>query len=216
VEHTRALDPPARLALAAGALVGLLAVMWPGVGVGLLAGAAAVVVGLLGAVSPIRVRWRPISGPIGLWVSRMLAPGDRAWHVRADGPELVIVTARRGLRLTVAVPGRGAGGPGRRTRCWFWAPTSRAPVTALRALGVVGVVAASLEHTFGEEALHFVASLTFFSAASRGLFDLLAGLLHRLTGLVDRLGSTFSPAFSAGLLLAAHSESMLRADPAPP
>jgi len=38
----------------------------------------------------------------------MLAPGDRAWHVRSDGPELVIVTARRALRLTVAVPGRGA------------------------------------------------------------------------------------------------------------
>ena len=96
-------------ALAAGALVyGLLAVMLPGVGVGLQAGAAAVVVGLLGAVSSIRVRWRPISGPIGLWVSRMLAPGDRAWHVRSDGPELVMVTARRGLRLTVAVPGRGA------------------------------------------------------------------------------------------------------------
>ena len=38
----------------------------------------------------------------------MLAAGDRAWYVRPDGPELVIVTARRGLRLTVAVPGRGA------------------------------------------------------------------------------------------------------------
>jgi hypothetical protein len=38
----------------------------------------------------------------------MLAPGDRAWYVRPDGPELVIVTARRRLRLTVAVPGRGA------------------------------------------------------------------------------------------------------------
>jgi hypothetical protein len=38
----------------------------------------------------------------------MLAPGDRAWYVRPDGPELVIITARRGLRLTVAVPGRGA------------------------------------------------------------------------------------------------------------
>ena len=70
--------------------------------------AAAVVVGLLGAVTPIRARWRPISGLAGLWVSRALVPGDRAWYVRPDGPELVIVTARRGLRLTVAVPGRGA------------------------------------------------------------------------------------------------------------
>ena len=86
----------------------LLAVMLPGVGVGAQAGAAAVVAGLLGAVAPIRARWRPVSGPVGLWVSRMLAVGDRAWYVRRDGPELVIVTARHGLRLTVAVSGRGA------------------------------------------------------------------------------------------------------------
>jgi len=96
-------------ALVAWGLVwGLLAVMQPDVGVGLQAGATAAVVGLLGAVSPIRVRWRPVSGPVGIWVSRMLAPGDRAWYVRPEGPELAIVTARRGLRLTVAVPGRGA------------------------------------------------------------------------------------------------------------
>jgi len=93
---------------AAGGLWVLLAVMLPGVGVGAQAGGAAVVAGLLGAVAPIRARWRPVSGPVGLWVSRMLAPGDRAWYVRRDGPELVIVTARRGLRLTVAVSGRGA------------------------------------------------------------------------------------------------------------
>jgi len=100
-------------ALAAWVLVwGLLAVMLPDGGVGLQAGAAAVVAALLATVLPIRARWRPISGPVGLWVSRMLTPGDRAWHVRSDGPELVIVAARRGLRLTVAVPGRG--GPERR------------------------------------------------------------------------------------------------------
>jgi len=92
---------------AAGCFWGLLAVMLPGAGAGAQAGAAAVAAGLLGAVAPIRARWRPISGPVGLWVSRMLAPGDRAWYVRPDGPELVIVTARRRLRLTVAVPGRG-------------------------------------------------------------------------------------------------------------
>ena len=67
----------------------LLAVMLPGVGVGAQAGGAAVVAGLLGAVAPIRARWRPVSGPVGLWVSRMLAPGDRAWYVRRDGPELI-------------------------------------------------------------------------------------------------------------------------------
>jgi hypothetical protein len=96
-------------ALAAWALVwGLLAVMLPGLGVGVQAGAAVAGVGLLGAVAPIRVRWRPISGPVGLWVSRTLVPGDRAWYVRPEGAELVIVTARRGLRLTIAAPGRGA------------------------------------------------------------------------------------------------------------
>lgn len=96
-------------ALAAAGLVwALLAVMRPGVGAGAEAAGAAVITGLLGAVAPLRVRWRPVSGPVGLWVSRMLVPGDRAWYVRHEGPERVIVTARRGLRLTVAVPGRGA------------------------------------------------------------------------------------------------------------
>ena len=95
--------------LAAGVLVwGLVAVRLPDLGAGLQAAAAGAVVGLLGAIPLIRLRWRPISGPVGLWVSRMLMPGDRAWYVRPEAPEVVIVTARRGLRLTVAVPGRGA------------------------------------------------------------------------------------------------------------
>lgn len=111
-------------ALAAGAFVwGLLAVMLPGVGAGARAGAAAVIAGLLGGVAPIRARWRPVSGPVGLWVSRTLAPGDRAWYVRPEGSELVIITARRGFRLTVAVPGRGAteGLSVRRTRVLVFA-----------------------------------------------------------------------------------------------
>jgi hypothetical protein len=96
-------------ALAAGVLVwGLVAAKLPDVGPGLQAAAAALVVGLLGAITPIRLRWRPISGLVRLWLSRTLAPGDRAWYVRPDAPELVIVTARRGLRLTVTVPGRGS------------------------------------------------------------------------------------------------------------
>ena len=96
-------------ALAAAGLVWvLLAVLLPGVGAGAQAGAAGVIAALLGAVAPIRVRWRPVSAPVGLWVSRMVAPGDRAWYVRRRGPDLVMVTGRRGLRLTVAVPGRGA------------------------------------------------------------------------------------------------------------
>jgi hypothetical protein len=69
---------------------------------------AAVLVGVLGLVAPLRLRWRPVSGAAGLWLSRALTPGARAWHLRPDAPELVIVTARRGLRVTVAVPGRGA------------------------------------------------------------------------------------------------------------
>lgn len=87
---------------------GVLALLRPDVGAGLQSGAAALVVGLGAVVVPFRVRWRPVSGPVGLWVSRALTPGDRAWYVRPDAPELVIVTARHGLRLTVAVPGRGA------------------------------------------------------------------------------------------------------------
>lgn len=86
----------------------LVAVLRPALGAGLAAAAAGVAVGLLGTVPPIRLRWRPVSGPVGLWLSRRLAPGHRAWHVRAEAAELVIVTARHGLRLTVAVPGRGA------------------------------------------------------------------------------------------------------------
>jgi hypothetical protein len=108
---------------AAGCVWGLLAVTLPGVGAGAQAGAAAVIAGLLGAVAPIRARWRPVSGPMGLWVSRTLAPGDRAWYVRPEGSDLVIITARRGLRLTVAVPGRGAaeGLSVRRTRVLVFA-----------------------------------------------------------------------------------------------
>lgn len=100
----RCLDAGAAWGLAWGwALVAL-----PETGVGLPAAGGAALVGLLGAVRPVRARWRPVSGAVGLWVSRLLAPGDRAWYVRPEGSELVIVTARRGLRLTVAVPGRGA------------------------------------------------------------------------------------------------------------
>ena len=61
----------------------------------------------------------------------MLVPGDRAWYVRPEAPEVVIVTARRGLRLTVAVPGRGAAGLSvRRTRVLLFGadePARRAP-----------------------------------------------------------------------------------------
>ena len=45
--------------------------------------AGAGLVALLAALTPLRVRWRPISGAVGVLVSRALRPGDRAWYVRA-------------------------------------------------------------------------------------------------------------------------------------
>jgi hypothetical protein len=66
--------------------------------------ALAVVVG--GAwLQPLRVRWRPITGWVGLRVSRDLRPGARAWYLGAHDATLVVVTARRGVRLVIARPG---------------------------------------------------------------------------------------------------------------
>ncbi|OGL07750.1 MAG: hypothetical protein A3F92_16300 [Candidatus Rokubacteria bacterium RIFCSPLOWO2_12_FULL_71_22] len=56
---------------------------------------------------PVRGRWRPVSGPVAVHVSRTLRPGDRAWFVRPGAAELVLVTGRRGLRLVVAFGARG-------------------------------------------------------------------------------------------------------------
>jgi hypothetical protein len=67
--------------------------------------AAAVValalVGIGAWVHPLRVRWRPLSGWVGLRVSRDLRPGDRAWYVAREA-SLVVVTARRGVRVVIA------------------------------------------------------------------------------------------------------------------
>jgi hypothetical protein len=73
----------------------------------------------LGAlIRPIRVSWRPISGWVGLAVSRGLRPGDRAWYVRAGEADLVLVTARHGARMVIARPdlGQDEGLDVRRTR----------------------------------------------------------------------------------------------------
>lgn len=56
------------------------------------------------AIRPLRVRWRPITGGVGLMVSRSLLPGERAWYVRPRAVSLVVVTARHGLRLVIARP----------------------------------------------------------------------------------------------------------------
>jgi hypothetical protein len=73
-----------------------------------LAGPAAVLSLLLVSlglwVRPLRTRWRPFSGWVGLAMSRGLHPGDRAWYVRPHQADLVLVTARHGARLVIARP----------------------------------------------------------------------------------------------------------------
>jgi hypothetical protein len=66
----------------------------------------------------VRVRWRPITGWVGLRVSRDLRPGARAWYLGAHEATLVVVTGRRGVRLVIARPGvaRDEGMSVRRTR----------------------------------------------------------------------------------------------------
>lgn len=65
-----------------------------------LAALGALVVGVW--CRPLRAHWRPISGWIGLRVSRSLRPGDRAWFVRHGRADSVLVTARQGFRLALA------------------------------------------------------------------------------------------------------------------
>ena len=72
-----------------------------------LVGAAAlglVIVGLGSQFRPLRTAWRPVSGSVGLAVSRSLRPGDRAWYVRSEHADPVLVTARHGTRLVIATP----------------------------------------------------------------------------------------------------------------
>jgi hypothetical protein len=54
------------------------------------------------ALQPLRIRWRPVSAWVGLRLSRDLKPGDRAWYVGPSEASLVVVTARRGVRLVIA------------------------------------------------------------------------------------------------------------------
>jgi hypothetical protein len=61
----------------------------------------------LGALlQPLRVLWRPVSGTVGLVVSRRLQPGDRAWYVRSSHADPVLVTGRHGARMLIATPDR--------------------------------------------------------------------------------------------------------------
>jgi hypothetical protein len=73
-------------------------------------GAAVLAVAAAGAAAayqPLRVRWRPVTGWAGLRLSRGLRAGDRAWYLGAHDATLVVVTARRGVRLVIARPGLG-------------------------------------------------------------------------------------------------------------
>ena len=105
------------------------AVAWLVVWVGLVvplhgAGAllpALLATGIVGAgawLAPVRVRWRPVSAMVGLSMSKTLRPGMRAWYVRPDAADLMVVTARRGLRVVIAgvAESRTEGFAVRRTR----------------------------------------------------------------------------------------------------
>jgi len=75
-------------------------------------GAAVAVIAALGLlvavmVRPLRLHWRPVSGWVGVAVSRSLRPGDRAWFVRDGRADAVLVTARHGMRVSIAAPGVG-------------------------------------------------------------------------------------------------------------
>ena len=63
-----------------------------------------VIVCLSVGVRSLRTRWRPVTGWVGLTMSRSLQVGDRAWYVRAHRADLVLVTARHGARLAIAGP----------------------------------------------------------------------------------------------------------------
>jgi hypothetical protein len=69
---------------------------------------AALIVTPLAFVPPLRARWRPVSGAVGLAVSRRLRAGDSAWYIGRRQPERVLVTARRRLRIVIATGERSA------------------------------------------------------------------------------------------------------------
>jgi len=66
---------------------------------------ASILFALAFMVRPLRSFWRPVTACVGLMTSRGLRAGDRAWHVRPDRVDLVLVTARHGTRLVIATPG---------------------------------------------------------------------------------------------------------------
>jgi hypothetical protein len=79
--------------------------------------ATAVVLGAL-LIQRVRLAWRPVTAITTFLLSRGLRPGDRAWFVHGDDADLVLVTARHGIRVVVARPGHDSveGMSVRRTR----------------------------------------------------------------------------------------------------
>lgn len=76
-----------------------------GIASGAAAVAALVAVALGVLIRALRVVWRPVSGGVGVALSQPLQAGDRAWYVRAGRADAVLVTARRGARMQIALPG---------------------------------------------------------------------------------------------------------------
>jgi hypothetical protein len=96
-------------ALAAWLILWFALAWWPGtLPPASSATAAGLLLGTLVLVAPLRRRWRVVSGAVGLWRSRSIAVGDRAWCVGPASADQVIVTARRGFRVTVAMMGGDA------------------------------------------------------------------------------------------------------------
>jgi hypothetical protein len=88
-----------------GAWLGAWAVAFllrPGSDPSALAVLAAVLVGGVAAIGPLRRRWRPVSALAAVVMGWRLRPGDRAWHVRPDGARLVLVTSRRWRHIVIA------------------------------------------------------------------------------------------------------------------
>jgi|SRR5262245_905240 hypothetical protein len=88
-------------------LLGLAAVLLPEQPARALVIGSLALLGLALMLRPLRLRWRPVSGWVGVIVSRPLRPGHRAWFVRDGHADTVLITGRRGLRLSIAAPALG-------------------------------------------------------------------------------------------------------------
>ncbi|HEY3100461.1 MAG TPA: hypothetical protein VGL14_16225 [Methylomirabilota bacterium] len=78
--------------------------LFPDTARGPLALLAAALLGVGVWLLPLRLHWRPVSGWVGLAASRSLRPGQRAWFVRDGRADAVLITARRGIRISIAAP----------------------------------------------------------------------------------------------------------------